>query len=381
MNVINMSKERLKRIQGSLLAGAAGDALGYTVEFMGEDEIGRRFGENGITEFILSNGLARISDDTQMTLFTATGLLFGTTRGMTRGVMGDYSDYIRFSYKEWYRTQTERYPLPEGYHFSWLINIPELFSRRAPGNTCMSALASEKDGTIEDPINHSKGCGGVMRVAPVGLYFSGNQIPIEESDRIAAEAAAITHGHELGWLPAAALAHIARLLAEAENPSISEAVHDAIDTLPKLFPEAKHLKEFQFLMQRAVDLSQSGEADRDVIHALGEGWVGDEALAIAVYCALKYQTDMEKALIAAVNHKGDSDSTGAITGNILGAALGIDSIPEKFIDHLELKNTILEIADDLYNDCQMDEYNRDDPVWAAKYIYNTCPRDVRKRNA
>ena len=376
-----MSKDRPNRIQGSLLAGAAGDALGYSVEFMGEDEISRRFGANGITEYCLYNGLARISDDTQMTLFTATGLLFGTTRGMTRGIMGDYSDYIRFSYKEWYRTQTERYPLPESYHFSWLINIPELFSRRAPGNTCMSALASEKYGTIDDPINHSKGCGGVMRVAPVGLYFSRNQIPIEASDRIAAEAAAITHGHELGWLPAAALAHIVRVLAEAEKPSVLGAVLDAIETLPKVFPETKHLQEFQTLMQQAVDLSQSGKADRDAIHALGEGWVGDEALAIAVYCALKYQTDMEKALITAVNHKGDSDSTGAITGNILGAALGIDAIPEKFIDHLELKDTILELADDLYNDCQMDDYDMDDPVWAAKYIYNTYPKDVRGRNA
>lgn len=368
-----MNKERLKRIQGSLLAGAAGDALGYAVEFMGEDEIARRFGANGITEYCLYNGLARISDDTQMTLFTATGLLFGTTRGMTRGVMGSYADYIRFSYKEWYLTQTARYPLPEGYHKSWLINLPELFSSRAPGNTCMSALESEELGSIEHPINHSKGCGGVMRVAPIGLYFSGKRVPIEESDRIGAEAAAITHGHELGWLPAAALAHIVRVLVETESPSVYDAVLDTIEVLPNVFPKAKHLQEFLSLMQKAVDLSQSDEADRDAIHTLGGGWVGDEALAIAVYCALKYQTDMERALIAAVNHEGDSDSTGAITGNILGAAIGIDAIPEKFLDHLELKDTILELADDLHNDCQMDEYEGYDPVWAAKYIYNTYP--------
>ena len=171
------------------------------------------------------------------------------------------------------------------------------------------------------------------------------------------------------------------MLAEAEKPSVLGAVLDAIETLPKVFPETKHLQELQTLMQQAVALSQSEKADRDAIHALGEGWVGDEALAIAVYCALKYPTNMEKALIAAVNHKGDSDSTGAITGNILGAALGIDAIPEKFIDHLELKDTILEVADDLYNDCQIDEYDHDDHVWATKYIYNTYPRDARERNA
>lgn len=374
----SMSDKRLDRIQGSLLAGAAGDALGYAVEYMGEEELFHHFGKSGITEYSLSNGLAKISDDTQMTLFTATGLLFGTTRGMTRGIMGSYADYIRFSYKEWYLTQTAGYPLPEGYHFSWLVNIPELFSRRAPGNTCMSALASEEYGTIDNPINHSKGCGGVMRVAPIGLYFSEkDNVPIEEADRIGAEAAAITHGHELGWLPAAALVHIVRKLTEADEPSVLTAVQDTIAAIPKVFPKAKQLVDLLNLMERAVVLSQSDENDLNAIHALGEGWVGDEALAIATYCALRYPTDIEKALIAAVNHKGDSDSTGAITGNILGAALGVHAIPQKFLDHLELKDTILELAGDLFHDCQMDDYDGYDPIWDAKYIQNTYPT-IRK---
>ena len=46
-----------------------------------------------------------ISDDTQMTLFTANGLLWGTTRGKTRGIMGSYPSYIAYCYKEWYRTR------------------------------------------------------------------------------------------------------------------------------------------------------------------------------------------------------------------------------------------------------------------------------------
>lgn len=70
-----------------------------------------------------------------------------------------------------------------------------------------------------------------------------------------------------------------------------------------------------------------------------------------------------------VNHKGDSDSTGAVTGNILGAYLGLKAIPEKYIEHLELKDVILEIAKDLYNDCQMDEScNYRDRTWMKKYV-------------
>ena len=78
----------IDRFRGSLIGGAAGDALGYEVEFWSEEKIFSRYGKPGITEYELHNGKALISDDTQMTLFTATGLLIGTTRGMTRGVMG-----------------------------------------------------------------------------------------------------------------------------------------------------------------------------------------------------------------------------------------------------------------------------------------------------
>ena len=100
------------RIRGSLIAGAAGDALGYAVEFDMEKEIFRRWGPGGIQSLSADpmTGKAFISDDTQMTLFTGTGLLLGTTRGKTRGIMGSYADYIRSSYKDWYRTQTERFP-------------------------------------------------------------------------------------------------------------------------------------------------------------------------------------------------------------------------------------------------------------------------------
>lgn len=359
----------LDKFRGCLLAGAAGDALGYEVEFMREREIFTRFGEGGITEYCLHNGVARISDDTQMTLFTATGLLYGTTRSMTRGIMGSYESYIHYHYKDWYRTQTEHYPLSGRYNYSWLVNVPEMFSRRAPGNTCMAALSSENSGSTAKPANHSKGCGGVMRVAPIGLYFCDKRHTIEDSDRIAAEAAALTHGHELGWMPAAALAHIVRRLAENEGETVSAAVQDAMIALQKLYPQAKYLDKMISILEKAVDLAAEDCDDLEAIHMLGEGWTGEEALAIAVYCALKYPDDIEKALIAAVNHKGDSDSTGAVAGNILGAALGMQSIPQKFLEKLELKDLILDVADDLYNDCRITEYgDYRDPVWEAKYI-------------
>lgn len=369
--------KNLDKFKGCLLGGAAGDALGYAVEFLDEPRILNKYGNRGITSYDFINGKAMISDDTQMTLFTANALLLGTTRGRTRGIMGSYPTYIAYCYKEWYRTQTEEYPLAEEYHYTWLSHLPALFARRAPGTTCLSAIEQGCNGTIEKPINGSKGCGGIMRVAPIGLYFIDNtRYEPEAVMRMGAETAALTHGHELGYIPAAALIHIIRCLAQDGEYSILDAVKDSLTWVRVLFPNAVHLKEFEMLMEKAIELASSGISDLDAIHALGEGWVAEETLAIAVFCALRYPTDIENSLIAAVNHKGDSDSTGAVTGNIVGANVGISGIPNKFTERLELQDVILELAKDLYDDCPMQsEYDMENWSWEweHKYIANDYP--------
>ena len=365
--------KNLDKYRGCLIGGAAGDALGYAVEFLDEHSIIRKYGQNGITEYDLMDGTAKISDDTQMTLFTANGLLLGTTRGMTRGIMGSYPSYISLCYSDWLRTQMEKYPLDEEYSYTWLVHVPQLFSRRAPGNTCLSALASSgTEGTIEHPINDSKGCGGIMRVAPIGLYFGEKHYTPDEVARIGAESAALTHGHELGYIPAAALVYIIHLISHDDSITLVDAVRDSVSAMERLFPKAKHMNEFVALMEKAIELSASDIDDLDAIRELGEGWVAEETLAIAVYCSLKYADDFDKGLIASVNHSGDSDSTGSVTGNILGAYLGMSSIPDKYLANLELRDVILEMADDLYNDCQISEYGSSrDEIWEKKYIYMT----------
>ncbi len=365
--------------RGCLVGGAAGDALGYAVEFLCDRDIFSRYGENGITEYALSGGVAEISDDTQMTLFTATGLLFGTTRYMTHGVLAaSYSDYIRCSYRDWYRTQTERFPLStewpnESRCYSWLVNLPQIFSCRAPGYTCLSALMSGTCGIIDSPINQSKGCGGVMRVAPIGLYFEDKGYSMDAIDKIGAEAAALTHGHPLGYIPAAGLVHIIHLVAHNEDISILDAVRDMEIAIARQFAGNEHLDHFLELVDTAVQLSTVRRMDdREAIRQLGQGWVAEETLAIAIYCSLKYAHDFDRALIAAVNHSGDSDSTGAVTGNIVGASLGLQGIPAKYLKKLELKDVILDIADDLFYDCKMTEYGSyRDEIWEKKYIHIT----------
>lgn len=280
--------------------------------------------------------------------------------------------YISLCYKEWLRTQYEQFPLNEEYSYTWLINVPELFARRAPGNTCISAIENGANGTLEEPINRSKGCGGIMRVAPIGLYFEGKRYSVSEIDKIGAETAALTHGHELGYIPAAALVHILHILSHNEDVKMLDAVLDMKKAVRREFVNVKHLSEQIALIDKAIDLANEDVDDLEAIRELGQGWVAEETLAIAIYCALKYSNDFDKALIASVNHSGDSDSTGAVTGNILGAYLGLSGIPEKYLKNLELKNVILELADDLFNDCKITEYGSyHDEIWEQKYIYKS----------
>ncbi|HAL58617.1 MAG TPA: hypothetical protein DCP64_03940, partial [Sarcina sp.] len=210
----------LDAIRGCIYGGAVGDALGYPVEFMSERDILFKYGSGGITAFEKDplTGKALISDDTQMTLFTANGLLVRDTRGAMRGISGWPRHYVERAYLDWLLTQEssmqevnrhERYTNSGGY--SWLLDVPGLYSRRAPGGTCLSALEEEKNGKrfkdyVKAKRNDSKGCGGIMRVAPIAVNYQ--MMDIEQLDMEGAQLAAITHGHSLGYMPAAVLVHI-----------------------------------------------------------------------------------------------------------------------------------------------------------------------------
>ncbi|MCR4645872.1 MAG: ADP-ribosylglycohydrolase family protein [Oscillospiraceae bacterium] len=329
----------LDRCQGCLIGGAAGDALGYEIEFDRLREIVKRYGKEGITEYELHNGKALVSDDTQMTLFTAEGLLLAEESSFA-----GYRAGIRRAYMDWIRTQYEHFPLQDAQAaHSKLLRIPELFAWRAPGNTCLSAIEGGCDGSVAEPVNQSKGCGGVMRVAPIGL-LSPDKLPEDEADRLGAEAAALTHGHDLGYLPAMVLVHMVRKLVYADM-TMHEAAESAIAAMERLYPKAKHLKDLTKLLGTAVKLADDPKITPvKAYKTLGEGWVGDEALAVALFCAVRYEEDFDGAMIASVNHDGDSDSTGAVCGNLLGARLGLNAIPQKYILDLELRSTLMQMG-------------------------------------
>lgn len=395
MNNINRStKDYLKmrtrdRIRGSLMAGAAGDALGYAVEFMSRGSILAKYGLRGIAKFNLTReGKALISDDTQMTLFTACGMLMGVTRGYTRGIGGRPEKYVDKAYLDWYYTQTGKNSRPS---VTWLRNLPELAHRRGPGNTCLSACESLFQG--KEVHNNSKGCGGIMRVAPMALlmagYWARGKCPyhVFEMDEAGAEVAAVTHKHPLAFLPAAMLTHlIFRVISmeEAEvKASITNIALETIEALGYIYKGEyeEHKRILTNLTLTALSLAANDKSDAENIRLLGEGWTGEEAWAIALYCAVRHIDSIEDALIAAVNHDGDSDSTGAVCGNIMGAIYGYEAIKRMnlfcpqghdFEQTLELSNIILALADDLYTSCIISEYSPIDTPEKHQWYMRYC---------
>lgn len=382
------------RIRGSLMAGAAGDALGYTVEFMSRNSILARYGNRGITEFDLdAEGKAPVSDDTQMTLFTACGMLMGITRGYMRGIGGQPEKYVNGAYLDWYYTQTgkKKQMLTNDFHYTRLRDLPQLAHRRAPGNTCLSACESLLQG--REVQNNSKGCGGIMRVAPMALLMAGYWSRGEKCydvpfmDEAGGEVAAVTHKHPLAFLPSAMLTHliyrVIRMDEEEVKANMADIALESIAALDDIYKgEYNDDKHFLARLTRmAVSLAANDESDAENIRALGEGWTGEEAWAIALYCAVRHVDSIEDAIIAAVNHDGDSDSTGAICGNIMGAIYGYEAIKRKHLfcpqgkeleQTLELSDLILTLADDLYTSCIISEYAPIDTPEKRRWFDRYC---------
>jgi len=308
------------RYLGCLYGVAIGDALGAPVEFLSLEEIRARYGSAGIADLDAWGGhpAGSFTDDTQMTLATAIGLLSAFRDHAEQGT----SDLIGSLH---------------GAYTAWLELQDDPAEARAPGHTCITALASGRIGTVNQPLNNSKGCGGVMRVAPIGLAF-----PADAAFRYGVDAAAITHGHPSGYLASGYLAELVARVTGGED--VTTAAAETCNSLGAWPDHAETLEA----AQRALELATRGQDPAEAIAVLGQGWVAEEALAIGLFCAIRFLGDTRQALVAAVNHGGDSDSTGSICGAILGAALGADTFSAKWTAAVERRALLERIARQLH---------------------------------
>ncbi|GLU46222.1 ADP-ribosylglycohydrolase family protein [Nocardiopsis ansamitocini] len=333
------------RVRGCLLGGAVGDALGAPVEFMSLGGILAEHGPKGVREYVVDYAHATprhglITDDTQMTLWTVEGLIRARTRQGGKDGLDPIAP-VHAAYLRWYDTQRHR--APDGRHTGRLQTRAWLYARRAPGNTCLSALAPAP-GPLKPGVparNDSKGCGGVMRAAPFGLLPRASASD-DDVFTWADQAAGLTHGHPTGRLASGALALLVRRIVEGD------ALDDALDTVLTVLHRHPGHEETSAALLTARRAARQSEASPATVESLGGGWIAEEALAIAVYAALVHPEPhrFTDALALSVTHSGDSDSTGAICGNILGALHGETALPPELAYEVEGRGDLMELADD-----------------------------------
>lgn len=323
---------------GCVLGGAVGDAIGAPVEFDSLASIRRKAAADRLMTW--PAGAGAVTDDTQMTLFTLEGLIRASVAARS-GQPADPVQALYRAYLRWLATQEGR--RSGGGDDGWLLRQEVLHRRRAPGSTCLSALRSGHMGTPADPLNNSKGCGGVMRAAPCGLMSDD---PGRAFD-LGCASAAVTHGHRSGWYPAGVLAATVCLAARGSP------LPEAVDAARRLLEGRPGAEETATALDTAVGVAERGrQLTPEDLEMLGGGWVGEEALAIAVACALAAArrrtgslTPAEAVLLAA-SHSGDSDSTAAIAGNLLGAAWGMAEFPEPWLRAIDVRQIVEELVTD-----------------------------------
>lgn len=355
--------DHVSKVRGCLLGGAVGDALGAPVEFMSLNEIRRSFGADGLQEMDPAYGrVGAITDDTQMTLFTAEGLIRAQVRYAGRGICHPPS-VIHHALLRWLHTQGETSPafpkFDDAWPDGWLVQQKELFALRAPGMTCLSALkASKRFG--DEARNDSKGCGAIMRIAPLGLFvriddhLTDGTAPLAFT--MASESAKSTHGHVSSTLSSGffslVMAHLVR----------GAALVDAIAASKVWVERADGSHEVVSAIDGTLAMALSDAASTpETVERLGAGWVAEEALAISLFCALRAES-FEQGVRLAVNHSGDSDSTGSLTGQLLGTLWGADAIPSRWLGQLELRDIIEELARDLVGVSQGES-----EAWSSRY--------------
>lgn len=330
------------KVFGCLLGGALGDALGYAVEFSRTADIRRAFGPAG-PDFAALAAPVPFSDDTQMTLYTLDGLL-EALEWANQGLGADETACIWLAYLRWLKTQGIQpdpgAPSPQP---RWIDTQAVMHQRRSPGSACLSGLSGPDMGTKFRPVNpESKGCGTVMRSAPFGL------LPYVEPGmvyRLSEDAAALTHGHPSARHSAAVFSVLIHDLL-APEASLQHAADAAV-----LRARESGVPELAARLADAVALARTGPVSpAELTAALGEGWVAEEALAIGLYAVLATaaaatpQEHFRAAVALAVNHDGDSDSTGSITGNILGTLHGAAALPADWLAALEGRDVIEELG-------------------------------------
>ncbi|MGM7645752.1 ADP-ribosylglycohydrolase family protein [Nocardia sp. JW2] len=376
--------EWLNAVHGCLIGGAIGDALGAPIETMSLRKIRDEYGYLGVTD---EADQLRISEETQLTAFTVEALIRGSVRARAKGIGGATLGLLQQGMLVWLRGQVGELPeQPTALHSS-LAGHRELVEQRGVANsvyTSLRAVAERREptnplGTRDRPINNSKGSGALMRSAPCGFGYAADRsgAALTAIFELGCDTAALTHGHPSGWLPAGVLA--ALVYQMSRGIGTKTALERALAELAT-YP---HHEETAAALDAAITLAARTARPARVprpedLEILGEGWIGPEALAIAVYAMLAAETVggpghviVRTGLLLSVNHSGDSDATGSIAGSLLGARFGRGALPHRWSRTVDARPVLERLATDYCTEFGLtpprDEHGQPTRDWSTTY--------------
>ena len=353
-------EHRVSSCRGCLLGLAVGDAMGYTVDGKTWEDICRNYGPNGLLGYDLVNGCAEVSSYTQIAAYIANGLLLGTTRGKQE----NYPKYMNLAVKEWARRQN--LPRDPQKNSCWVSGIPQLRRRHCRDSRMLDALRAEVLGTPEAPINKTETPGSLTAAAMVGLAYDPKYMQPRSVGVLGARAVAMTHGDPETFLSGTVLAYlIAGLLQEPEGSLTVHFAH-AVEVMEHQY--ADQFGQAAVLADRLGNVLHSIDPDADHRQKMEDlhCYSAAECLAGAMYACSVCGDDFDTAMIIAVNHSGRSAAVGALTGAILGAKLGVEALPEFYLESLDVVGVLEVLARDLAQGSPTSGLFDDD--WDLKYI-------------
>ena len=358
-------ESQIHGFRGCLLGMAVGDAMGAAVEKKTYEEICETYGPAGLLGYDTVNGLAEITSYTQVAAFAVNGLLLAISRGQTQEAMA----YVTMAMKEWCGVQ--HLPRDPQRRNCWLCAVPAFRRRKNMDPRTLDALTRDVLGTPQRPYNQAEGPGSLTAAVAMGLYFHPERLQFHQIGLLGAQAVALTHGEPMAFLCGSVLAYvIAAILNDPERDLEAHfrlAAETVAEQFGKEFPQALRLqKKLLDAMELAKDPQKQSVA---VMESLACNTCAG-VLAGAMYAVLAGRGDFDTSAIIAVNHSGKSAAVGAVTGAILGARMGEESLPEFYLECLESERVLRALATDLWQCCQRPGAKRlFDADWDQKYTH------------
>lgn len=345
--------------RGCLLGLAVGDAMGCSVDKKSWDEICQDYGPNGLLGYDLVNGCAEVTSYTQYPAFLCNAMLLGAMRGNA----SLYTKYLNLGAREWAKSQQFRSGEKT---YCWLSHIPEIRRKQCMDTRLLDALTREVLGTPEKPVFRSTSPTALTAAIAAGLSRDSARLDLEGLADLGAAAVAFTHGEPEAFLSGAFLAiMIARLLQDSSRPLIDLYRQTCQDIMRLYFDRYPQAETVTDLIQQAITLTKDPELSPLAAMTLLGCTTAAECLAGAVYASIIHMANFDEAMIASVNHSGRSAAVGAITGALLGARLGVEALPDFYLESLECVDVLSELADDLLQARHV--MNLFDDSWDQKY--------------